>query len=252
MNVNTTTPADTPFGPELEQPRLGIIHLMGWTACVAFQFAMVRAFSLPGTTPRFEPSVVVWIGAEIGRATALGGLVLLAVRRYRGLRFSGQPGEAFLVLLGVGVALGIVQRFAHFVVIRSPAGPVLVMQMFGLLGILLLAVMYMRAAIKTRIPRWRGFFVAAIAVYPLTYALMYLAMAAGAPGSNLGRSLTPLLIQSPELILGALLVYIAIRDARQDRSYRWTHWLGIGVGLWNGAMRLLTGAIVTWMLLSEL
>jgi hypothetical protein len=243
------TPPDSPFRREPEQPRLGIIHLLGWTTCVAVQFSVIRAFAAADWVPSLEPSLVLAAGVEIGQATALGGLVLWAARRYRRLRFPGQPGETLLVLLGIGAAISLVQRPLYYSAAQLQTLPWL-LSLFAFLEVLLLAVLYLIAAVKTTVPRWRAYFVTVLVTGAIAFILLLLMSLLLSPAHDSLRAFMPLISRSPQIIPAALLLLVAVIDSGQRPRYRWTHWLGIGLGLWNGVMNVMLGVWVARFFLS--
>ncbi|HUT88971.1 MAG TPA: hypothetical protein VMY37_05725 [Thermoguttaceae bacterium] len=247
-----TPPPDSPSRPEPEQPRLGISHLLVWTACVAAYFSVARAFSSPDWVPRLELSLVLAVGLTMGRATALGGLLLWVARRYRHLPFPGQPGETLLVLLGIYAAQVLLQYPIHYgaelgTIPRWAPG------LFSDLAVLLIAVLYLIAAVRTKILRWRVYFITVLvagAIMVLLLLSLPLAESLLGPTFTAGRRLLPFVPDLPRVLPGAVLLFVAVKDARQGRRYRWTHWLGIGIGLWNGLIGIPSAAWVTWTVLA--
>lgn len=102
-------------------------------------------------------------------------------------------------------------------------------------SMLFLGVLYVIAAVKTKVFRWRLFFVAKMVAMAVAYSL---------PGVMTGFFTTmrwhAVFSCGPQILLCAFLVGVAARDFRErapTRSqYRWTHWLGIAVQLWSGAV----------------
>ena len=256
-DVPPTSPFQTPSPgspsrPEPEQPRLGIMHLLVWTACVAVYFSVVRALVPPDWAPRLEPSLILAVGAEIGRATALGGLLIWVARRYRRLPFPEQPGETFLVLLGIDAAR-IVLSLPIGYGVELGAIPWWAQALFSSLAVLLICVLYLIAAVRTKTLRWRVYFITVLAASAIVVLLplsLMLAESLLGPTFTAGRRLIPFLPDLPRLLPGAVLLFVAVKDARQGLRYRWTHWLGTGIGLWNGLLGILSAAWVTWTVLA--
>ena len=257
-----TPPAASPFSPEPEQPRLGIIHFMVWTACAAVYFSIVRTAQL-GFAEKVpvDGLMFAWLGQGVGAGAALGGLVLFAARRYRGPRFPTQPGETLLVLLGVGVVIEFVRYLASFLMVAAlTADPnsapmpfrfdgssqslllTVVAIVQGALSVFLF-VLYIIAVVRTKILRWRLYFLTVI-ITPVLYFL-------AAPAAGLlGRPsvwLVLLFSGVTHLILTAVLLAVVSADAYQKLRYRWTHWLGVAVALWGGVFALI---ILVWTILS--
>jgi len=243
------SPPGSQFKSDPEQPPLGIIHLMLWTACAAVCFSLASAFDL-----EFEPTdgvegIVLPVAHGVGTSAALAGLLLAAARRRRGLPYPGQPGETLLLLLGVGAAMSMIQG----VLLYAQGGPYMGSQGvlysgFMCFHLLFLAVIYVIAAVRTKVPRWRWFFAARI-VAPVLCTVLPTA---------LFRFSTihwyTILSCSPHVLLAAFLIGIAAKDFREHVSgrvrYRWTHWLGIAVQLWSSAV--LTVRMIWWTLSQEL
>jgi hypothetical protein len=100
-------PADPSTGPD--EPRLGILHLLAWTACVAVYLGVQRIAGqrLDDPTGPFGGTynaVIATLGS-IACGAALGGLILWGTRRWRGLAFPKHPGEYLLVVTGLHLAL---------------------------------------------------------------------------------------------------------------------------------------------------
>ena len=238
----------SPFRPEPEQPRLGIIHLLVWTACVAGYFGVIRGLAPPAWSPRLGPSLGIWVGVAMGRATGLGGLLLFAARRYRRLPFPRQPGETLLVLLGVGAAGHLLDYPIRYGAVYLGTIPRWVPDLSFLLAVVLAAVLYLIAAVRTKILRWRVYFVTVFVAGALMVLLLLLRPLEESllvPPFIL-RRLIPFVWHWAPLVPGAVLVFVAVKDARQGLRYRWTHWLGIGIGLWNGLMGAMWAAWLTW------
>jgi hypothetical protein len=235
------TPPGSPFRPEPEQPRLGILHLLVWTACVAVYFSIATSFRSDDYVPRLEASLVLAVGVEMGRATALGGLLLLAARRYRRLPFPSQPGETLLVLLGVGSATWLGMRFLNDRAVNAAPMSLLLCQVLAASAMVALGVLYLAAAIRTRSLRWRVYFATVLLGGILSILLPLFLIRGWGPGPNaVAASLHAWLLPF------AVLLVVAVKDAAQRPRYRWTHWLGVGIGLWNGAI---SAAWCAWQLL---
>ena len=238
------TPPGSPFRPEPEQPRPGIIHLLAWTACVAVYFSITTAMrrSPPpgGYVARLDPSLLLWAGAEIARATALGGLLLLGVRRYQRLHFANQPGETLLVLLAVGVAMQLGRRLLVYgaVSLDLKATVGLLSSVLEGSAMVVLGVLYLIAALRTKTLRWRVYFATVSLGGAIVILLIYLMRAS--------RPWPIALVVGALLLALAVLLVVAVKDALEGPRYRWTHWLGVGVALWNNATLVVSFA---WTLL---
>ncbi|MHC4179368.1 MAG: hypothetical protein ACYSWU_17790 [Planctomycetota bacterium] len=221
----TRTPPLTPEQPE--PPRLGILHLMVLTACVAAYMGPVRALEEPidlleeGTRPFWVTTGSLY---GIGSGAALAGLVLVAARRYRGLSFPVHPGEYLLVVMGFGVLLHWM-ALALAWLITSFGDPRFGLPSFH--GILYLfpfafyALCFLWAAIRAKSRRWRVLFLA----IPTSYVVSFLFLCGGA-------RLLPIANSAPPLLITVVLIVVIVRDHFEGKRYPWTHWFGVGTRLW--------------------
>ena len=224
--------------PFAEPPRLGIIHLLVWTACVAFYLGIIRSFwlLLPGGS---ETSGALIFANLFGMAngTALGGLVLFAARRYRRIRFPVHPGEVLLVALGVSTVLGLILYvpFLLYVSINfhslslkgrtADLAPLLLLNMFGNAAIFLVSMAF------TNVPRWRGFFITVAAF----------SVICGCIGGPMNAVLLFPVLGMMSPIAGLVLCFVVFLDVTQRIKYPWTHWVGVGIAIWI--------TVVMWLLI---
>jgi hypothetical protein len=153
-----------------EPPRLGIIHMMGWTLCVAGYLGFLSMLAL---TTKGSPEYPILLGyMGLGGGTALGGLALLVVWRCRGVHFPARPGEYLLVAVGLGHVAD-----WTFEWILSLAGPVACVdpwasmaEIYGLwwqariLGpCVVMGLAYLWAVGQVKTPRWRILFLMMLA-----------------------------------------------------------------------------------------
>lgn len=75
------SPPGSPFACEPEQPRLGIIHLMVWTAFAAVYFSLISTVRRAFDSPEDAVDIAIWVAYGVGASAALAGLPLAAVRR---------------------------------------------------------------------------------------------------------------------------------------------------------------------------
>ena len=232
-------PPDSPFAREPEQPRLGIIHLMVWTTCAAVYFSLISTLRRAFESPDDGVDIALWVAYGLGSSAALGGLPLAASRRWRGLPYPGQPGETLLLLLGVGAAtnmLGYLLVMLAYSDDWSDSGISTGLYVgFTCCNVLFLGVLYLIAVVRTKSLRWRLFFVAKPLVVVITYVLPVAITSFFAT-----MRWYAIFSHGPEILLSAFLVGIAAKDFREHVltrvQYRWTHWLGIAVQLWSGAV----------------
>lgn len=206
-------PPDSSAAPEPDQPRLGIRHLFVWTACVAVYFSLTRpvydAFQGPdGDFP------LLWLLQGVGAGSALGGLLLWAARRPRGLPFPSQPGEWILILHGVVTAVR-TTGYLPFVLFDSQAIAGTCYAAAWHLAYTITIALYLIAATRVKTRRWRVGLIALAAI-------------------NLVR-------WSPfdALLSIAVLLTVVFLDVRHDIHWRWTHWLGVAIELWISTTTLI-------------
>jgi hypothetical protein len=219
--------------PQPESPRLGIIHLLGWTACVAAYWGIRRWLALlrglePKVTlplsPRFLEACV-WSFCD---ATALGGLALLVARRLRRLPFPRYPGETWFVILGVMVVIElaryhIISIVSVFTQITYPTA----ILPYHLPWEALLALLFLVATIRTKSLRWRlcfGSYLGALAVLVTRDAMICLSFDR-VPDNRAAAIMAA--------AGSACLVVAAVKDAldRHRTDYPWTHWTGVVLAL---------------------
>jgi hypothetical protein len=231
----------SPFAPEPEPPRLGIIHLLGWTLCAAVYLSTMRAFLDIAWVRPSEASLAFVVLNSIGVGAALGGLLLWAARRYRRLLFPRHPGEYLLVVMGLQVAIQLSASAVNWATAARDktgyAGPAISWFAIFSLGLFLGSLISIWAGRRMTIPRWRKFFFALGTIG----VLLALIMCGGFYGAY--RLQTPL-----HLAMDVVLLVIILRDRRAGFRYAWTHWVGVATRLWFGAIGL---AWTIWSMLFE-
>jgi hypothetical protein len=224
-----------PGGPEAGGTRLGIAHLLVWTACTALYLGLTRSLHLVPAVPGSGAAIALWSLQGIGAGAALGGLLLLMARMFRGVPFAVHPGEMLLGVTAVSVVLATVTCAVLLTAIvyvegEPPAG--LWFVGFSLAQLACVS-LYLGAALRVHVPRWRFYFL----------------LTAGAIGLRgvglLGETHSGILLWLlPELALPVLLSVIAAADLIHRCHYPWTHWLGIATALWLGVLQAINMA---WM-----
>jgi hypothetical protein len=223
-----------PAASQPESPRLGIIHLLGWTACVAAYFGTRRWLALlsglePAATPRSWPWFLEGCLWGFCNATALGGPVLLAARRLRRLPFPQYPGETWFVILGLMVVIDKMRRpLAVFMPIPfSTSIPGYYVYLY-LVRDALVALLFLVGTIRTKSLRWRlcfGSYLATLALLVIRDAMIGL--------TSFDRVLdgrAPLMMAA---IGSVCLIGAAVKDFvdRHRTGYPWTHWTGVALAL---------------------
>ncbi len=243
----------SPFRPEPEPPRLGILHLLVWTACVAVYFSlthavysrqMVQAAQLDLDSMGF--GVGLWVMEGIVSGTALGGLLLLASRRYQRLRFPRQPGETLWALLGIAAVMELLSSWLWYLAAGEPGSNVhagLWVSLdggFRFLTIVVLSVLYLFAAARTKTGRWRLYLITVAAANVVVFFLPCMGVILFSVRWALVFSL------GPQLIPLVVLLGVALKDFLTGDRYGWTHWSGVGIALCNGV--ILATQLVWWIL----
>ncbi len=211
------------------EPRLGIIHLIGWIAFTAVYMSAQQ--SLLKWVTNADPSVghsIQHVAWGLGAGMAIGSVFLMIARRRQGNLFPGHPGEFLGVLQGFSVLFSLM----GFVILRAcalgigwvPFG-IAYFQFFMLqlpeLGIAVLFAVW--AWRTTRQAHWRVFFFAFALLPIVLFALDFLSSMIWVPPWEL----TAVMVTVPVLLLLAVLV-----DNRVGRRRPWTHWMGIGLQYW--------------------
>lgn len=230
---NREAPSSTPGGPpeELDPPRIGVVHLVVWTAGVAVYLSLERARGqMFGPSPPFSGTLLE-IGSSIleslAYGAALAGLLLWAARRWRGLPFPKHPGEYLLAVVGLNQALRFLYVFLAYPVTNERLTLVTAL-MHGYHALQCLVLVWPLLAVKSR--RWRVFFGTLLASHILLFLHIALPVRV-----LLTPAISPgLLVSSIVLHVAAdaILLAIVLKNRWEGIRYPWTHWLGVAVRLW--------------------
>ena len=218
-------------------PRLGILHLLGATTCVAVYFGLAQTAQLitADFVDRSDTRLVheaSWVLSGLGSGLALSGLLLWLARRWRGMPFPRHPGEHMLVVQAINCILGLGFQFlfAHLWVLSEQETLDLPVYLWWdkLLFVLFLihALIWMVAGLRIGIRRWRRFFFLCAAAR----VLLGLVACGGVLSS------TPYHVLY--VLLSIVLIVIVVRDHRQGMRYPWSHWLSVGVHFWFTLLNL--------------
>ncbi len=216
----TTRRLTSPFAHDPE-PRLGIVHLMGWTGFTA-AFMGLHQFLLstvPGISdsPGYGISQLAW---GLGAGIAVGSLLMMVLRRRRRICFPAHPGEFLLVLHGLA-----------FVVSSATWGAMMAIVGFRNPWSILLALFVSQSAViftaiwafqRAHQRHWRVFFVSFVVLTVLQHAVQ-LAL----PPWYWFPAWMPIW-----LTMVGLLGYAVLVDRRTGERRPWTHWLGITLQVW--------------------
>lgn len=234
--------AQTPPTPDPYQggePRLGIVHLLVWTACVAFLLGIDRFFSSSFAPGDRANRILLAFGIQaLGAGAGLGGLLLWGWRRYHGQPFPYYPGEYFVVIAGAVSALYVPLKVSlSFMAASAATGDRLYLMTAmawtcapGLVAV----IAYLVSAIRMKVTRWRVVFLLNLGFVILRRFGVLLS-----PFPGLAPWIELYLIFLADAIVGIALWL----DYRQKSRYPWTHWLGIAIFYWGTVVQL------TWMFL---
>jgi hypothetical protein len=211
--------------------RLGILHLLVWTACVALYMGLASALEgstslLEETTGRFRIAAGVLYG--IGWGTALAGVVLMMARSYCGHPFPVYPGEYLWVLTGLDVVVRLATTILLLLVLAlsKPVAEAVwllrALQLLAAFGLYVWVFSWVVTRVKMR--RWRTFFLVIPASYGIWLGLLY----GGFDQWTITRYV-------PQFLIATTLTGVALIDLVDRRRYSWTHWFGVGTRLWLAA-----------------
>ena len=227
---------------EPHEPRLGIVHILVGTACVAIYLGLAQTVRHGlGTVahPEMTGRGIVLAAARLlqgaASGTALGGLVLWVTRRMRRTPFPKHPGEYLLVVRGISSVLFLVLDFVILQTIK-PA-PVHARERAISLFNLIVAMVWIWAMLVVRARRWRAFFFVAAAFELLSCVLLWAGVAHRGAWRHALYTLVPV-----------VLAVVVVKDHRQGLRYPWTHWLGVGVQMWIALVALGWYLVATFLL----
>ena len=238
---NSTAKTVTPFATPPEQfhsPRLGIIHLLAWTAAAAALMKLAMALgwlgSLLGDVSRLLRIIFITVNSVqlMAFAASIVGTAVILHARFRGVPGRLQAGHWMLVVATsasvLTLLLWVLLSVGHdFLVSESPW-----LAYYCLLAIqgstnLLLAILWLVVILRMReSPRWKalfGFFVARnviccfiylVAIFFETPFYSFRDLAEQPVGSAVGLFALPLVV---------------LIDLRHHVSRDWLHWLGVAI-----------------------
>ncbi len=223
---------ESPFGPS-PQPRLGIIHIMLWTAGSAMILAMYRALIDLANMP--DQARVQWyvmqIGYSIVYGAALAGVILFGYRRLtKGAPFPVLPGHWLLLTWGIVFIVGSVGHAVQWAVrVWFDSYPPLVYGLAQWLSHTVAASILLVAIIRVKDSSYWRMYLWASLVLQLIQADAGLMQV---PAMTMSFYLLQRWIYglSAAVLVPWLLVTVA-RDWRRSVRRDWLHWTGIVVTL---------------------
>ncbi len=218
-----------------ESPRLGILHLMVLTACVAGYLGTIRGLQgligsdYPPVFQAFEATVGTLDGIAAG--ATLAGLILLAARRFRGMPFPVHPGEFLIVMLGIAVVMNLLRYAPYIWYVRGGVELLNDRYMWVAWGIgigtfVLNVAWWIWAFVRLKARRWRRFLLLIPACHVVGVILSYVAAMTRPMAPILARPVAPVLIS-------LALAIVAVRDHAEGHRYPWTHWFGVVIYYWR-------------------
>ena len=243
-------PAPAPQHPE--PSRLGILHLMVLTACVAVCMGVMRTIALAaeelpalGSDPFLAAAGTL---RGIGGGAALAGLILLVARRLRRIPFPVHPGEYLLVVCAVGAILQLAAQPIYIYMLAGLSGdssgpPGFLFTIIPLAILCVNAAVFIWALVCVKAWRWRIFLLSIPVCHLAAYGLMILTANTVRPGS--------MVFMIPSLVpvaTSVILLIPVLRDHLDGRRYPWSHWFGVGLRFWFDALRIgsFLRIILTW------
>lgn len=216
-------PAIDPFAsdanlPEGSTSRLGILHLLVLTACVAVSLSLSK-FLLQSLGQGEFTGVQAALHAfrAIGAGATMAGLLLWIARRRRGLSFPVYPGEYLAVAHGV---ITVTWLFGCCLAVGTGASFEQIWFRVYFMAAIGGGLMFYAALARLTIKRWRVFFQFKLVVLGMVLCCHGFG---GYRGSTMLFLLEPLVTAVAVLMLGMILWI----DHRQRKHVPWTHWLGV-------------------------
>jgi hypothetical protein len=255
-----TVPAPPPRG---DLPPLRIHHFLVWTTVMAVSFAV------HGWTNLSESSATLWavtiaIVQFILISAALTCLLYGTVWWWRDLRFPSEPGHALVILVGISTILSTLMvvlisgfdaepyEFANAYQGFRGSIPYWTAWLSRWNG-LIIAVLVLLLSIAFAVwlvsgVRWRLVFAliatvtaAGVAVHSLHFLLMQYTSRNKVEETVLWLNLSTDAI--PTAILMICIVLAVMEDRRLAISRHWSHWVGVGVYVMDGAFKLVRYAV---------
>ncbi|MCE9545146.1 MAG: hypothetical protein K8T25_06470 [Planctomycetia bacterium] len=253
--------AEQPAAPRLAHvPRLGIRHLLLWTALTAL-FLAVTTNGLNNSPPARPPdrqrwiTVVSAIQALLGGAS-LTGCVLIGWHAIRRTLWPLEPGERLLLAFGLTYLMMV--AFQWLCPRPLMSGMSVALAAYILTPVSCGAVIFAtQAVLGRRQPWWAAVLwigVAERCVYAATFLVFALNVFAFVEQRSLMGSLMRIgaivlryLFSIEATCIALALVAAIVVDARRGRKHRWLHWLGAAV-LGGDALFRLGATVYSWRL----
>ena len=226
--TDETPAAEGPSGPqpELDVPRLGIRHLMLWTACCALYLGLYRVLFLvqDGSSDEVQDAVFA-ILFSLSAGASFAACALCVPWNWAGIRFPYEPGEWMLAVAGVSLVVGIafwagVHYFLEWFGWREFRYWII----GGMLATCWLHLVPLCLARVTR--RWRIVF-ALLLVRDVAVVLAHAASMLTFPDWSIE-------VEVGGFALAVVVIGVAaFADLRAEKRYRWTHWAGVFFSLWT-------------------
>jgi len=248
MNDRQTPNAPTDNEPSkpaiIEQPRLGIIHLMLWTAgtAVALTIDRVAQDLVPEESSLVDPIQpgisAVW---AICVGPAIGAWAILVRRRLHGIRFPTEPGEWLLLVSGASYVFSQLCTTVGQLTQDADATQAPLPLLWFAMGHLFPAIGYVIAALYNRRPRsWMVCF----ATIAIVHALLVIELLAHSfsvywPYLNL--------ISFAFVCLPLVVLVASGIDLGRRRHFGWLHWVGVITYLCGMLMWV---SVVVWLMLT--
>jgi hypothetical protein len=217
------------------EPRLGIIHFMGWmaatAACLSTHQVVLRWLKGTGHAVSDPVSLSVHqVAGAIGAGLAVGFVVMMLVRRRRGFAFPSYPGEFLAILQGFLVILSYAALAALGAGVHETLGQWTITLVWGVPQCIVLTLFATWASRTLHLRRWRVFFVGFAVLTVLLFVLEYTYTL---PSFLFSMSLNPAWMECGiKIAMPVLLAVALLGDRRNGADRPWTHWLGILLQAW--------------------
>lgn len=216
-------PSESPVDTAPADPPLSIRHLMIWAVCVAVYLSAIQTITrFLHVSPSGGVDTAFWAVRGIWQGTGLAGILLLIVRRARGLKFPRHGGEMLWVIVGIEAVMHLLRYPIHFVLDLGLANTALFA--YGLLNLSVWAAVYLYAILRAEARRWKVVFVLMIATSVATPALIALLAHVNSPSVIATTFFAARFPQ--QLVIAASLLVASWIDLRQPQRFPWTHWTG--------------------------
>lgn len=207
---------------DMVAPRLGIAHLLVWTACCAVFLGVAR---LLANRPAGVAGAIFLVLVAVGDGAAWAGLVITLARLLRGKTWPIEPGQWLLALLGVVVAVELTTESGVAGRLRNPQAVVMAAAACALVAPLFSRRLEMR---------WKWLFGVLSLLYAFPILTSVIDWQIDLP-QVVERAASQLTAKRLEATTALGATALAVFDSDR-RNRNWLHWAGIVAALWLALM----------------